>query len=80
MAPYECGVPHLGDARERQSIRFISSDDFLLFDLEVAALSVGAALRELGWTGYLQVLLFTLVLTAGYIYVWRKGALDWSHQ
>jgi NADH-quinone oxidoreductase subunit A len=37
------------------------------------------ALRELGWGGYVQVLLFTLLLLAGYVYVWRKGALDWGN-
>jgi NADH-quinone oxidoreductase subunit A len=53
---------------------------FLLFDIEVAFLYPWAlALRSLGWGGYVQVVLFTLVLMAGYIYIWKKGALDWSH-
>ena len=79
-APYECGMPAVGDARERQSIRFyLIAMIFLLFDIEVAFLYPWAlALRTLGWTGYLQVVLFTLVLVAGYIFVWKKGALDWS--
>ena len=81
-APYECGMPPVGDARERQSVKFyLVAMIFLLFDIEVAFLYPWAmALRALGWSGYLQVLLFTLVLGAGYIYVWKKGALDWSHQ
>ena len=80
MAPYECGMPAVGDARERQSIRFyLIAMIFLLFDIEVAFLYPWAlALRALGWAGYLQVVLFTAVLTAGYVYVWKKGALDWS--
>ena len=80
QAPYECGMPAVGDARERQSIRFyLVAMIFLLFDIEVAFLYPWAlALRSLGWVGYLQVVLFTAVLCAGYIYVWRKGALDWS--
>ena len=80
QAPYECGMPAVGDARERQSIRFyLIAMIFLLFDIEVAFLYPWAlALRSLGWAGYLQVVLFTAVLTAGYIYVWKKGALDWS--
>ena len=80
-APYECGMPPVGDARERQSVRFyLIAMIFLLFDIEVAFLYPWAlALRSLGWFGYAQVVLFTLVLLAGYIYVWRKGALDWSH-
>jgi NADH-quinone oxidoreductase subunit A len=79
-APYECGMPAVGDARERQSIRFyLIAMIFLLFDIEVAFLYPWAlALRELGWPGYMQVVLFTLVLVAGYVYVWKKGALDWS--
>ena len=81
-APYECGMPAVGDARERQSIRFyLVAMIFLLFDIEVAFLYPWAlALRSLGWSGYLQVLLFTLVLFAGYVYVWKKGALDWSQR
>ena len=80
MAPYECGMPAVGDARERQSIRFyLIAMIFLLFDIEVAFLYPWAlALRSLGWTGYVQVVLFTLVLVAGYVFVWKKGALDWS--
>ena len=79
-APYECGMPAVGDARERQSIRFyLIAMIFLLFDIEVAFLYPWAlSLRVLGWAGYVQVVLFTLVLVAGYVYVWKKGALDWS--
>ena len=79
-APYECGMPAVGDARERQSIRFyLIAMIFLLFDIEVAFLYPWAlALRALGWAGYVQVVLFTLVLVSGYIFVWKKGALDWS--
>ena len=80
MAPYECGMPAVGDARERQSIKFyVIAMIFLLFDIEVAFLYPWAlALRSLGWSGYMQVVLFTAVLCAGYVYVWKKGALDWS--
>jgi NADH-quinone oxidoreductase subunit A len=80
LAPYECGMPAVGDARERQSIRFyLIAMIFLLFDIEVAFLYPWAlALRTLGWAGYLQVVLFTAVLFAGYVFVWKKGALDWN--
>src|SRR5437868_13595043 len=79
-APYEVGMPAVGDARERQSVKFyLVAMIFLLFDIEVAFLYPWAmALRDLGWTGFIQVLLFMALLFAGYIYVWRKGALDWS--
>ena len=79
-APYECGMPAVGDARERQSVKFyLVAMIFLLFDIEVAFLYPWAmALRDLGWNGFVQVLLFMGLLLAGYVYVWRKGALDWG--
>ena len=82
MAPYECGMPPVGDARERQSVKFyLVAMIFLLFDIEVAFLYPWAmALRELGWGGFVQVVLFMLLLLAGYVYVWRKGALDWGEE
>ena len=81
-APYECGMPPVGDARERQSVKFyLVAMIFLLFDVEVAFLYPWAmALRDLGWSGYVQVVLFLLLLLAGYIYVWRKGVLDWGKE
>ena len=80
-APYECGMPAVGDARERMSVKFyLVAMIFLLFDIEVAFLYPWAmALRDLGWGGFAQVLLFMGLLLAGYIYVWRKGALDWGY-
>src|SRR5512136_2784468 len=77
-APYECGMPPVGDARERQSVKFyLVAMIFLLFDIEVAFLYPWAmALRDLGWAGFMQVLLFMLLLLAGYAYLWKKGALD----
>ena len=80
-APYECGMPPVGDARERQSVKFyLVAMIFLLFDIEIAFLYPWAmALRQLGWTGFLQVVLFMALLLSGYVYVWRKGVLDWGH-
>ena len=80
LAPYECGVPPVGDARERQSVKFyLVAMVFLLFDIEVAFLYPWAmALRDLGWTGYVQVVLFLAILLAGFVYIWRKGVLDWG--
>ena len=80
MAPYECGMPAVGDARERQSIKFyLVAMIFLLFDIEIAFLYPWAlAFRDLGMTGFLQILTFFALLTTGYIYVWRKGIFDWS--
>jgi NADH-quinone oxidoreductase subunit A len=81
-APYECGMPAVGDARERQSVKFyLVAMIFLLFDIEVAFLYPWAmALRDLGWTGFVQVVLFIALLLAGYTYIWRKGALDWGNE
>src|ERR671930_1234711 len=80
LAPYECGMPAVGNARERQSVKFyLVAMIFLLFDIEIAFLYPWAvALRDLGWNGFAQVLLFMALLLAGYVYVWRKGALDWG--
>jgi NADH-quinone oxidoreductase subunit A len=79
-APYECGVPPVGDARERQSVKFyLIAMVFLLFDIEVAFLYPWAmAIRDLRWLGYVQVLVFFVVLATGYAYVWKKRALEWD--
>ena len=81
-APYECGMPPVGDARERQSVKFyLIAMIFLLFDIEVAFVYPWAmALRDLGWSGFVQVVIFMALLLTGYVYVWRKGALDWGNE
>jgi len=82
QAPYECGMPPVGDARERQSVKFyLVAMIFLLFDIEVAFLYPWAmALRDerLRWVGFAQIVIFFLILLVGYVYVWRKGVLDWG--
>jgi NADH-quinone oxidoreductase subunit A len=80
LAPYECGMPAVGDARERQSVKFyLVAMVFLLFDIEAAFLFPWAvALEDLGMMGFVQVLTFFALLVTGYVYVWRKGAFDWS--
>jgi NADH-quinone oxidoreductase subunit A len=82
LAAYECGMPPVGDARERQSIKFyLIAMIFLLFDIEVAFLYPWAlAFRspELRWAGFFQILVFFLILAVGYIYIWRKGVLNWG--
>lgn len=81
-APYECGMPPVGDARERQSVKFyLVAMIFLLFDIEVAFLYPWAmAFRELGPVAYFQIVAFFALLVTGYIYVWRKGVFDWSKE
>lgn len=80
LAPYECGMPAVGNARERQSVKFyLVAMIFLLFDIEVAFLYPWAvAFRDLGWPGLIQIVTFFLILLVGYVYVWRKGVLDWG--
>jgi NADH-quinone oxidoreductase subunit A len=80
LAPYECGMPAVGSARERHSVKFyLVAMIFLLFDIEIAFLYPWAmALRDLGWAGLVQIVTFFLILSVGYVYVWRKGLLDWG--
>ena len=82
LAAYECGMPPVGDARERQSVKFyMICMIFLLFDIEIAFLGPWVlALRspDLRWTGFFQIVAFFLILSVGYIYIWRKGVLDWG--
>ena len=80
QAPYECGMPPVGDARERQSVKFyLVAMIFLLFDIEVAFLYPWAlALGDLRWAGFIQIVVFFALLFTGYAYVWRKGVFDWG--
>jgi NADH-quinone oxidoreductase subunit A len=80
LAPYECGMPPVSDARERHPIQFyLIAMIFLLFDIEVAFLYPWAmALRDLKWVGFVQIVIFFAILVAGYAYVWKKGALNWD--
>jgi NADH-quinone oxidoreductase subunit A len=82
LAPYECGMPPVGDARERHPVKFyLVAMIFLLFDIEVAFLYPFAmSIRTLGWIGFIQIVVFFLILLTGYIYVWRKGVLDWGRE
>lgn len=79
-APYEGGIVSVGSARLRLSARFyLVAVFFVIFDLEsvfLFAWAVGA--RRLGWSGYLEALVFTLVLVAALFYLWRSGGLDWG--
>jgi NADH-quinone oxidoreductase subunit A len=78
--PYESGIAATGTARVRFDIKFyLVAVFFLIFDLEAAFLYAWAvAVRETGWAGYVEVLIFTGVLAAALVYLWRLGALDWG--
>jgi NADH-quinone oxidoreductase subunit A len=80
--PYEAGIVSEGSARVRFSVRYyLVAMFFVVFDLEAVFLFAWAgAARELGWTGYCEVLLFVGVLVAALIYLWKVGALDWGRE
>jgi len=77
---YESGIPPLGHARERFSIKFyLVAVLFILFDIEIVFLYPWAAsYRQLGIVGLVEMLLFVLVLVLGLAYAWAKGALEWQ--
>lgn len=77
---YECGFEAFGDARMQIDIRFyLVAILFILFDLEIAFLFPWAlALREVGPTGFWAGILFLTILGVGFVYEWKKGALNWE--
>ncbi len=75
---YECGFKGFGSTRKRFDVRFyLISILFIVFDIEIAFLFPWATIvKDLGVTGFLSVMLFLAVLTLGFVYEWKKGALD----
>jgi NADH-quinone oxidoreductase subunit A len=80
LSAYECGFAPFDDTRRRFDVRFyLVAILFIIFDLEVAFLFPWAVtLGEIGWLGFFSMMGFLGVLTVGFIYEWRKGALDWE--
>jgi NADH-quinone oxidoreductase subunit A len=96
LTPYESGMPPLGDARERFSVKFyMVAVLFIIFDIEtVFMIPWGAHFRSLSCSvplvndlcpggqisffGFIEMLVFILILLVGFIYVWKKGALQWD--
>ena len=80
LSPYECGFEAFGDARRRFDVRYyLVAILFIIFDLEVAFLVPWAVtLGEIGLFGFWSMVVFLAVLTIGFIYEWRKGALEWE--
>jgi|SRR5271165_2180698 len=76
---YECGMEPTGDARQPFSVRFyLVAMVFILFDVEAIFLYPWAyVFRELRWYGFGEMMLYIAILMVGYIYLWKKGALDW---
>jgi len=79
-SPYECGFEAFEDARMRFDVRYyLVAILFIIFDLEIAFFFPWAvALREIGMVGFWAMMMFLAVLVVGFIYEWRKGALEWE--
>ncbi|SNB47588.1 NADH-quinone oxidoreductase subunit A [Geobacter sp. DSM 9736] len=85
MSPYECGCEPVGSARERFSIKFyIIAMLFILFDIEAVFLYPWAVVFKkfiasgFGTFVFVEMMVFIVILFVGYIYVWKKGALEWE--
>ncbi len=79
-SPYECGFEAFEDARMQFDVRYyLVAILFILFDLEIAFLFPWAvALKDIGATGFWAVMSFLGILVVGFVYEWKKGALDWE--
>jgi len=80
LSAYECGFEAFDDARGQFDVRFyLVAILFIIFDLEVAFLFPWAiTLGEIGFFGFWSMVLFLAILTVGFVYEWRKGALEWE--
>jgi NADH-quinone oxidoreductase subunit A len=80
LSPYECGFEAFEDARMKFDVRYyLVAILFILFDLEIAFLFPWAAvINEIGLFGFASMMLFLGILVVGFIYEWKKGALEWE--
>ena len=80
LSPYECGFEAFEDARMKFDVRYyLVAILFILFDLEIAFLFPWAiALQEIHFAGFMSMMVFLAILVVGFIYEWKKGALDWE--
>jgi len=78
--PYESGIASTGTARVRFDVKFyLIAMFFVIFDLEaVFVFAWAVSIRETGWTGYAEMLVFIGILVAALVYVWKLGALEWG--
>lgn len=79
LMPYECGVDPVGDSRQRYTVRFyIVAILFVLFDVETVFLFPWAVqYKLLGMFGFVEMMVFLAILVVGYVWIWKKGALEW---
>ena len=80
LSPYECGFEAFEDARMKFDVRYyLVAILFILFDLEIACLFPWAVvLQEIGFFGFMAMMVFIGILVVGFIYEWKKGALEWE--
>ena len=80
LSPYECGFEAFEDARMKFDVRYyLVAILFILFDLEIAFLFPWAiVLPEIGLEGFVAMMVFLLILVVGFVYEWKKGALEWE--
>ncbi len=80
LSPYECGFEPFGDARAPFDVRYyLVAILFILFDLEIAFLFPWAVvLDQIGLAGFVAMMLFLGILVVGFVYEWKKGALEWE--
>ena len=80
LSAYECGFEAFGDSRMEFDVRFyLVAILFIIFDLEIAFLFPWAiSLGNIGLLGFCSMMIFLFILTVGFIYEWKKGALDWE--
>ena len=80
LSAYECGFEPFSDSRMEFDIRFyLVAILFIIFDLEIAFLFPWAiSLGNIGFAGFISMMIFLFILTIGFIYEWKKGALDWE--
>ena len=78
--PYESGIVPTGDARQRFSVKFyLVGMLFILFDIEAIFLYPWVVVyRDLKMFGFVEMLIFVILILSGFFYIWKKGALDWS--
>ena len=80
LSPYECGFEPFEDSRMKFDVRYyLVAILFIIFDLEIAFLFPWAiSLGSIGLLGFVSMMIFLFILTIGFIYEWKKGALDWE--
>jgi NADH-quinone oxidoreductase subunit A len=78
--PYESGIQPVGSARERFHIRYhVIAMIFLIFDLEIAFIYPWAVIyKQLGWAGFVEMMIFLAILLVGFLYAWKRGAFQWE--